>query len=54
MNKWQATDGMAMKPLVAGESCFPTEHFLLNDLVSYLRKSLLLCAGSEQTTCWGA
>lgn len=41
---------MAMKLLILGKKCFPTECFLVNDLVSNLSKSLLLCSGSGRTS----
>lgn len=44
---------MAMKPLILSKKCFPTECFLVNDLVSDLRKSLLLCSASGQTSFGG-
>lgn len=42
-----------MKPLILGKKCFPTECFLVNDLVSNLSKSLLLRSGSGQTSFGG-
>lgn len=53
MNKWQAPDVMAMKPLALGK-CFPTECLLGNDFIWNLSKSLLLCNGSGQTSFGGA
>lgn len=42
-----------MKPLRIGRSRFPSNCFLINDLVLNLSESLLLHGGSGQTTCWG-